>query len=301
MPQLDGYLLPHSRLYHGGFRMMGNHTLGLSSPSQQDFCTCIRDTTGLKNSIAGLILSAFRTLEPRIPVSSQTLRTLDYALFCHNAPPLPSCSASTGRYLHTLHIACALSWSGNLYAGSPFAYTLALTLCGIASGCVNLSVCGIVCGTLFGLSWCSAWRSSVRLYRVHHCRWEISSAQSLKRHCYLFVLRLARPEHHTLYRHIYLRLHLASLLLSSLCPLSPSSENIRTTNLEWASTKVFDAHSKLTSGSSLSVNNDYGDVYDQYYALSGDGYTMKELMDYADFLKKELVLAQEVARVSIPE
>ncbi len=63
--------------------------------------------------------------------------------------------------------------------------------------------------------------------------------------------------------------------------------------------KVFDAQSKLPSGCSVSVNNDYGDVYGQYYALTGDGYTIKELMDYADFLKKELVLVQGVARVSI--
>ena len=63
--------------------------------------------------------------------------------------------------------------------------------------------------------------------------------------------------------------------------------------------KVNDAQSSLPTGCTISVNNDYGDVYGQYYALTGDGYTTKELKDYADFLKKELVLVPGVARVSI--
>ena len=63
--------------------------------------------------------------------------------------------------------------------------------------------------------------------------------------------------------------------------------------------KVNDALVSLPSGCTVIVNNDFGDVFGQYYALTGDGYTMRELYDYADFLKKELVLVPEVAKVSI--
>ena len=63
--------------------------------------------------------------------------------------------------------------------------------------------------------------------------------------------------------------------------------------------KITDMQSSLPSGCSVTVNNDYGDVYGQFYALTGDGYTMRELWEYAEFLKKELVLVPEVARVSI--
>ena len=63
--------------------------------------------------------------------------------------------------------------------------------------------------------------------------------------------------------------------------------------------KVYDAQASLPSGCSVVINNDFGDVFGQYYALTGDGFTLKELRDYADFLKKELVLVPGVARVSI--
>ena len=63
--------------------------------------------------------------------------------------------------------------------------------------------------------------------------------------------------------------------------------------------KVNDALINLPSGCTVVINNDFGDVFGQYYALTGDGYTMRELYDYADFLKKELVLVPEVAKVSI--
>ncbi|MBQ9895866.1 MAG: efflux RND transporter permease subunit, partial [Synergistaceae bacterium] len=63
--------------------------------------------------------------------------------------------------------------------------------------------------------------------------------------------------------------------------------------------KVNDAQVNMPSGCVININNDYGDVYGQYYALVGDGYTMKELWDYADFLKKNLVLVPGVASVKI--
>lgn len=63
--------------------------------------------------------------------------------------------------------------------------------------------------------------------------------------------------------------------------------------------KVNDVGVYLPSGATVLVNNDFGEVYGQYYALIGDGYTMKELYDYADFLKKNLVLVPGVASVKI--
>ena len=62
--------------------------------------------------------------------------------------------------------------------------------------------------------------------------------------------------------------------------------------------KVNDAQVYMPSGTTILINNDFGEVYGQYYALIGDGYTMKELYDYADFLKKNLVLVDGVANVS---
>lgn len=63
--------------------------------------------------------------------------------------------------------------------------------------------------------------------------------------------------------------------------------------------KLYDVQVYMPSGSTILINNDYGDVYGQYYALVGDGYTMKELWDYADFLKKNIVLVPQVASVKI--
>ena len=63
--------------------------------------------------------------------------------------------------------------------------------------------------------------------------------------------------------------------------------------------KVNDAQVYMPSGTTIIINNDFGEVYGQYYALIGDGYTMKELYDYADFLKKNIVLVDEVASVKI--
>ena len=63
--------------------------------------------------------------------------------------------------------------------------------------------------------------------------------------------------------------------------------------------KVNDVQVYMPSGTTIIVNNDFGEVYGQYYSLVGDGYTMKELYDYADFLKKNIVLVPGVASVKI--
>ena len=41
--------------------------------------------------------------------------------------------------------------------------------------------------------------------------------------------------------------------------------------------KVNDAQVYMPSGETVLINNDFGEVYGQYYSLIGDGYTMKEL------------------------
>ena len=47
------------------------------------------------------------------------------------------------------------------------------------------------------------------------------------------------------------------------------------------------------------VNDDFGDVYGVFFALTGQGYNYEELKDTADFLKRELLLVHDVASVEI--
>lgn len=64
--------------------------------------------------------------------------------------------------------------------------------------------------------------------------------------------------------------------------------------------KVTDTQLALPPGAGPSrVNDDYGDVFGVYYALTGDGYTFRELEDHADFLRRELLLVEGVANVEI--
>jgi hypothetical protein len=46
------------------------------------------------------------------------------------------------------------------------------------------------------------------------------------------------------------------------------------------------------------VKGDF-DVFALFYAVTGDGYTPRQLYDYADFLRRELVLVPGVARVAL--
>jgi multidrug efflux pump subunit AcrB len=63
--------------------------------------------------------------------------------------------------------------------------------------------------------------------------------------------------------------------------------------------KVRDAQGKLPPGAGPSlVNDDFGDVYGVYVAITGEGYTYKEIYDYAKFLQKELLLVQDVKRIT---
>lgn len=64
--------------------------------------------------------------------------------------------------------------------------------------------------------------------------------------------------------------------------------------------KTGDAQAELPPGAGpVSVNSDYGDVYGMYYALSGDGYSYRDLWHVADYMKKQLLLVKGVKRVDI--
>ena len=64
--------------------------------------------------------------------------------------------------------------------------------------------------------------------------------------------------------------------------------------------KVNDYQRELPPGAGPSVvNDDFGDVYGIYMALTGEGYTYKELYETAKFLQRELLLVQDVKRIVI--
>lgn len=64
--------------------------------------------------------------------------------------------------------------------------------------------------------------------------------------------------------------------------------------------KVNNAQLTLPPGSEHSiVIDDYGDVYGMLFAITGDGFSYKEIESYADFIKKELNLIPGIAKVEI--
>lgn len=64
--------------------------------------------------------------------------------------------------------------------------------------------------------------------------------------------------------------------------------------------KVQDVQAQLPPGASQSiVNDDFGDVFGFMVNLTGDDYSMPDLADHADFLKRELSLVKGVAKVSL--
>jgi len=64
--------------------------------------------------------------------------------------------------------------------------------------------------------------------------------------------------------------------------------------------KVSDVQSSLPPGVRPSmVKDDYGDVYGVFLAIHGDEYSYKELKDYIDILKKELILVEDVGKIEI--
>ena len=64
--------------------------------------------------------------------------------------------------------------------------------------------------------------------------------------------------------------------------------------------KVSDAQSSLPPGADETiVNDDFGDVYGLYYLLTGEGYTPKEMLDYAKQVRTELLTVEGVGKVAI--
>lgn len=62
--------------------------------------------------------------------------------------------------------------------------------------------------------------------------------------------------------------------------------------------KVNDYQRQLPPGAGPSiVNDDFGDVYGVFLAITGEGYTYKEMYEYAKFLQRELLKAQDVKRI----
>jgi len=62
--------------------------------------------------------------------------------------------------------------------------------------------------------------------------------------------------------------------------------------------KVGDVQVYLPPGAGPSlVNDDFGDVYGIFFAITGDGYSFAQLKETGEFLRKELALVQDVARV----
>lgn len=64
--------------------------------------------------------------------------------------------------------------------------------------------------------------------------------------------------------------------------------------------KVNDVQPYLPPGAGTSmVRDDFGDVYGIFFGITGDGYSYKEIKDYADVLKRELLLVPGVAKVTM--
>jgi len=62
--------------------------------------------------------------------------------------------------------------------------------------------------------------------------------------------------------------------------------------------KISDVQSQLPPGAGPSiVNDDFGAVYGIFFALTGEGYSYAQLKEVGEFLRKELALVQDVARV----
>jgi multidrug efflux pump subunit AcrB len=62
--------------------------------------------------------------------------------------------------------------------------------------------------------------------------------------------------------------------------------------------KIKEAQPSLPPGAlPTSVDDDFGDVYGVYVAITGDGYSLREIKDFADLLRRELLLVQDVKRI----
>ena len=64
--------------------------------------------------------------------------------------------------------------------------------------------------------------------------------------------------------------------------------------------KIYDMQASLPQGVLQPIiNDDFGDVFGMFFALTGEGYSYEEIEDYADFLRRELVVVKGVGKVSV--
>ena len=64
--------------------------------------------------------------------------------------------------------------------------------------------------------------------------------------------------------------------------------------------KLKDAEANLPAGAATpNVIDDFGDVYGMFYAITGDGFTLEELNDYAQYLKQELLTVDQVGKITL--
>ncbi|MQX51949.1 efflux RND transporter permease subunit [Alcanivorax sediminis] len=64
--------------------------------------------------------------------------------------------------------------------------------------------------------------------------------------------------------------------------------------------KMTDLQGQLPPGAgTVQVYDDFGDVYGILMAITGDGYSYEDMQDYADFLRRELVLVKGVGKVVV--
>ncbi|AWL10683.1 Protein HelA [Saliniradius amylolyticus] len=64
--------------------------------------------------------------------------------------------------------------------------------------------------------------------------------------------------------------------------------------------KLSDLEQKLPPGvEPIRVMDDYADVYGIFMAITGDGYSYQDLKNYADYLRRELVLVEGVGKVAL--
>ncbi len=64
--------------------------------------------------------------------------------------------------------------------------------------------------------------------------------------------------------------------------------------------KINDAQGSLPPGAGPTlVNDDFGDVYGIYVAITGEGYTHHEVYEYAKFLQRELLSGEDVKRIDL--
>jgi multidrug efflux pump subunit AcrB len=63
--------------------------------------------------------------------------------------------------------------------------------------------------------------------------------------------------------------------------------------------KMLNCEASLPPGAGpITVNDDFGDVYGVYFGLTGEEYTYAELKDVAEFLKRELLVVQDVKKIT---